>query len=88
MRLVKKRLADTHFRYGRDMILSAKIDEGRKTLVASIKANPWCLGPYVYLATSILGRRGVLTLKSCKKGLEHKLARASLSGGHDAGSRP
>jgi len=80
LRLVKRRLARTHFRYGRDMVVNGEIDLGREKLLAAIKVNPWCIRPYIYIAGSFLGSRVILTVKSWKKRLKHHFVRHQPSG--------
>jgi glycosyltransferase involved in cell wall biosynthesis len=70
LRLVKRRLARTHLRYGWDMVVSGKTAIGREKLFTSIKINPWGIKPYIYLAFSLLGNGPTQTLKSWKKWLQ------------------
>jgi glycosyltransferase involved in cell wall biosynthesis len=64
---VKKRLARTHFSYGKSMILNGDAAMGREKLLAAIKVSPWYIKPYVYLAGSLLGDSAILSLKSLMK---------------------
>jgi glycosyltransferase involved in cell wall biosynthesis len=65
--LVKRELAHTHSSYGWEMILNGRTNVGRKKLIASIKVNPWCVRPYIYLVLSLLGTRLVLTIRAWNK---------------------
>jgi glycosyltransferase involved in cell wall biosynthesis len=67
--IAKRRLARTHYNYGRDKLLSGDIHSGRQKLLAAIKVNPWYVMPYIYLGFSILGNRIILNVKSWKKRL-------------------
>jgi glycosyltransferase involved in cell wall biosynthesis len=73
LRLVRRRLARTHFRYGRDLVANGGVDLGREKLLIAIKVNPWCIRPYIYIAGSFFGGRAILAVKSWKKQLKHHL---------------
>ncbi len=75
MMLVKRRLAHTHFSYGKSLLANGRTALGREKLVAAIKINPWPIRPYVFLAGSLLGDRTVLAVKSWKDLLEHREVR-------------
>jgi glycosyltransferase involved in cell wall biosynthesis len=78
-KVLKRTLAHTHFYYGREMIVSGRIAMGREKLLVSIRVNPWCIRPYIYLAGSFLGSGVILTLKSWKKRLERHFVRCQPS---------
>jgi glycosyltransferase involved in cell wall biosynthesis len=69
LRLIERRLARTHFRHGRHMVMNGSMTMGRKRLWNAIRTNPWCVRPYIYLALSLLGKRVILSTKSWKKRL-------------------
>lgn len=70
LRLLKKRLAYAHFINGKFNVVNGRIDLGKEKLLLSVRINPWHIGPYIYLALSLLGSKLVLTIKSWKKQLE------------------
>lgn len=72
IKLVKNRqklLAPNLLRYGRNAVRSGKISEGRKALIYSLRLKPLALRPYVHLALSVLGPRGVLRIRTWKNWL-------------------
>jgi hypothetical protein len=72
---VKKLIARRHFKYGRLMVVNGSTDLGREKLLASIRINPRCVSPYIYLILSLMGYRTILTIKSCKQWLRERLIR-------------
>jgi glycosyltransferase involved in cell wall biosynthesis len=81
LRLLKKHLALAHSRYGRWALLSGKIAEARKALIAGIRLDPWNIRLYVYLALSFLSTRKILAIKSYKNIVGRQLSRSHLLGG-------
>jgi glycosyltransferase involved in cell wall biosynthesis len=77
--IAKRTLARIQFAYGREMIVNGRIAMGREKLLVSIRVNPWCIRPYIYLAGSFLGSGVILTLKSWKKRLERHFVRCQPS---------
>jgi glycosyltransferase involved in cell wall biosynthesis len=73
-KLVKRRLAQMHFYSGHTMIAEGRVTEGRQRLIASVRANPWCVRPYIYLALSLLGTKIVLVLRAWKRRLQRCLS--------------
>lgn len=69
LRLIKKRLARTHFSYGKSLVANGNTSLGREKLLEGLKINPWAGKPYIYLAWSLLGDELLLNLKSIKKRL-------------------
>lgn len=67
LKLVKMRLARTHFSYGKSMILNGNVALGREKLLAAINISSWYIKPYIYLAGSLLGDGAILSLKSWRK---------------------
>lgn len=71
MKFFRRKLARTHYEYGWDRIINNKeADLGRKKLFTAITVNPWCVRPYMCLALSLLGSRGVITAKLCMERLQ------------------
>jgi glycosyltransferase involved in cell wall biosynthesis len=69
LRLLKVRLARTHFSYGKSMILNGNAALGREKLLEALKIRPLNIMPYVYLAGSLLGDGTIKNLKSWSKRL-------------------
>jgi glycosyltransferase involved in cell wall biosynthesis len=69
LRLVEKRLARTHFSYGKSLVANGNASLGREKLLAGIQTYPWSVKPYIYLAWSLLGNELILSLKSIKNRL-------------------
>jgi predicted O-methyltransferase YrrM len=71
MKFIRRKLAAVYWEYGRGMVASGEIALGREKLLASIKINPWRIRPYIYLAGSVLGSRGIKTVKSWREQVKH-----------------
>jgi glycosyltransferase involved in cell wall biosynthesis len=80
VKFIKKKLVSTHMEYGWNVITRGEINLGRQKLLTAIRINPWCIRTYIYLAVSILGSRGALIVKSCKKRLDELLTQRQASG--------
>jgi len=64
--LLRRRVARTHFRYGRDLLVNGDITAGREKLLTAVRTNPWSVRPYLYLALSLLGNRVIVSIKTWK----------------------
>jgi glycosyltransferase involved in cell wall biosynthesis len=74
LKILRVRLAHTHFSYGKSMLTNGKITLGREKLLEAIKVNPWLVKTYIYFAGSFLGNRAILVVKSLKSTLKPKRA--------------
>jgi glycosyltransferase involved in cell wall biosynthesis len=82
IKLVKNRqklLAPNLLRYGRNAIRIGKISEGRKALIYSLKLRPLALKPYVHLVLSVLGLKGILTIRAWKNRLVFLLLKGHVA---------
>lgn len=68
-KLVKRKLAPMHLRYGRQAIQVGKLKEGKNALIAAIKVKPWGFKPYLHLIMSLLGNKKLIVFKPWKKRL-------------------
>jgi glycosyltransferase involved in cell wall biosynthesis len=72
-KLIRRRLAWTHCRYGWEQTnTNGGESAGREKLLEAIGVDPWWPRPYYYLILSLLGSRGINTFKSWKKRLKHR----------------
>jgi glycosyltransferase involved in cell wall biosynthesis len=67
LKLIEKRLAQTHFSYGKSLIANNQIIPGREKLLMAIRIYPWIVKPYFYLVISFLGNGVILNLKPMKR---------------------
>ncbi len=66
-KIVRNRLARTHYSYGKSQVLNGATKSGRRILLDAIKVNPWYVQPYKYLVSSLFGDKIIMNLKSLKK---------------------
>lgn len=69
LKILKKRLARTHYSYGQAKTVNGEIAAGREKLCTSIRINPWSFKPYFYFVVSFMGNKIIATMKSTKNRL-------------------
>ena len=80
LKIVRRRLARTHFSYGKEMIVHGNIAAGREKLLTTIRTNPWHIRSYLYLAISLLGNNVISTIQSWKQRGKCSLTKRSRAG--------
>jgi glycosyltransferase involved in cell wall biosynthesis len=65
--LIKRRLAYTHYSYGKSLILNGMTNTGRQKMVESLKIHPAQIRPYLFFITSLFGDRFIVLIKSLAK---------------------
>jgi len=66
-KLVRQRLARTHFNYGKSLVANGRAKRGREKIMEAVRLNPRCLKPYLCLGESLLGDSAITAVKPWKR---------------------